>query len=58
MLINASKTVALMIAGMVLVKENKTITKMYDRMKNKIRQKYEDWFPEDLNTETREHCEV
>ena len=39
MLINASKIVALMIAGMVLVKENKTVTKMYDKMKHKIRQK-------------------
>ncbi len=58
MLINASKTVALMVAGMILVKESKAVKKIYAKTKNKIRQKYEIWFPENLNTETREHSEA
>lgn len=47
-----------MVAGMIMVKENKAVTKIYDKTKNKIRQKYEDWFPENLNSETREHYEA
>ena len=58
MLMNTVKAVAFIFGGMILVKENKAVKKMYDNTKNKVRQKYEDWFPENLNTETREHCET